>query len=195
MWVGGKQTRMILYLHCKYPFIKARVGGVKGLVSRRAGVLGFSLIEVVVSLGIVATVLVALLAMVGIGTNTMRDAADLTAEARVVEDVLGDVQLADWDDVERLDGEVRYYDDQGLRMRARSVDVSYAAQVDVAGDGVVLPGAGKSRYLRKVRVKVGTFPGGLVDFGGRAGEGRWREVTTWVVDLQKERAAGRGDRR
>lgn len=169
---------------------------VKGLLERGVAVGGFSLIEIVVALGIVSTVLVALVGMAGIGMGTMRKAADRTAETRVLEDVLGDIQLSAWDEVERLDGEVRYYDEQGLRTRGAGGDVSYAARVDTEGGGVDLPGAGESRYLRKVRVRVGTFPGGLVDFGGRQGDGKWREVTTWVVDLQKEEVeAGSGGRR
>ena len=52
--------------------------------------LGFSLIEICVAVGIVATVMVALLGMIPTGLNTVNEAADTMAEIRIAQQVIGE---------------------------------------------------------------------------------------------------------
>ncbi len=60
---------------------------------------GFSLVEIVVAVGIVATVMVALLGMIPTGLNTVNEAADTMAEIRIAQQVLGEVQMTAWEDL------------------------------------------------------------------------------------------------
>ena len=55
--------------------------------------LGFSLIEIMVAIGIVATVMVALLGMIPTGLNTVNEAADTMSEIRIAQQLIGEIQM------------------------------------------------------------------------------------------------------
>ena len=60
----------------------------------------FTLIEVTIALGICATVMMALLGLLPMSLDQMRDARNMTAVARISEDIINDVQLMAWADME-----------------------------------------------------------------------------------------------
>lgn len=81
--------------------------------------LGFSLIEVTISIAITAVALVSLMGMLPAGMKTMREAGDRAVETRIHQQILGEIQLSEWDEKELYDSYksgVWYFDDQGIRI-------------------------------------------------------------------------------
>ncbi|MGK0188462.1 MAG: hypothetical protein ACI9R3_004273 [Verrucomicrobiales bacterium] len=154
---------------------------------------GFSLVEVVIALGIVATVMVALLALLPLGMDALREAADLTVQSRIAESLRGDVQQADWDTLDRYRNELRYFDAEGTTLEtAGSGTRLYTAKIEFPDTPINLPGLGKNRYTKKIIIKVAFTPPGQETVNWNVEEldkKRYREYPTVVTNLTK-RAKG-----
>ena len=70
----------------------------------------FSLIEVVIALGVAATALVALFGLLPGGMKTFRSTMGTAVGSQIAERVFNDIQVANWGDVQ---GGTRYFDEQG----------------------------------------------------------------------------------
>ena len=121
---------------------------------------GFTLIEVTIALGIAATVMIALLGLLPMSLDQMRESRNMTSIARISEDIINDVQLMKWEEMELLDGEKREYDDQGTRIRSVSVDRNqrvYQAEVEVELEGIFIPGNTEERndYAKRITIYIG----------------------------------------
>lgn len=131
---------------------------------KRAYSSAFTLIEVTIALGICATVMMALLGLLPMSLDQMRDSRNMTAVARISEDIINDVQLMDWNEMESLDGETRDYDDQGTRIRTITVDNRhhiYSAEIAVDLEGIFVPGQTEERndYAKRITVYIGPSRG------------------------------------
>lgn len=74
----------------------------------------FSLVEVVIALGIISFGLLAVIGLMPVGLNTMRDAMDDTAEALIANQITGQALLTSFDELENsFDGTKFYFDDEG----------------------------------------------------------------------------------
>ena len=58
---------------------------------------GFSLIEVIVAMGIVATVMVGLIGILPTGVNSLHDASKVAIQSRIVQEMVSDAQQSNWD--------------------------------------------------------------------------------------------------
>ena len=154
---------------------------------------GFSLVEVVIALGIVATVMVALLALLPLGMDALRESADLTVQSRIAQDLIGDIQQADWDSLDRYRNELRYYDGEGTTLEtAGSGQRLYSAKIEFPDTPINLPGLAQNRYTRKVVIKVAFTPPGQEQVDWNVVDDkkkRYREYPTVVTNLTK-RAKG-----
>lgn len=78
---------------------------------------GFSLVEVTLSIGVIAFAFVALLGLLPAGLTTFRAAIDTSNEARIVQSLVGKVQMTDFNEVGNLDysisNEIFYFDEEG----------------------------------------------------------------------------------
>lgn len=78
---------------------------------------GFSLVEVTLSIGIIAFAFVALLGLLPAGLTSFRAAIDSNNETRIVQSLIGKVQMTDFSQVPDLDfsvsNEVFYFDEEG----------------------------------------------------------------------------------
>jgi uncharacterized protein (TIGR02598 family) len=72
---------------------------------------GFSLVEVVLSLGVLVFCLVALLGLMPMGIQSFRSAMSMTVEAQIAQSLSSDLQLTDFSNLEEA---TYYFDDQGL---------------------------------------------------------------------------------
>ncbi|MDQ3622245.1 MAG: Verru_Chthon cassette protein B [Verrucomicrobiota bacterium] len=114
---------------------------------------GFSLVEVVLAVGIVAFGFVAVLGLLPVGMNVFRQAIDTSVSAQIVQRVVSDAQQTEFDallnNAETTTGEfyvlpARYFDDQGNEVPVKATNG---------------PGADEStRILYWVRVR-GSLPG------------------------------------
>lgn len=82
----------------------------------RARARAFSLIEVTIAMAIAAVALSTLMALLPQGMNTMRDAGDEAIMARIHQQVLNELQMADFDALDKYEGMEIYFDGQGEEM-------------------------------------------------------------------------------
>lgn len=136
-------------------------------------------------MGIVAGVIIPLVAMLGFALGSSRQAGEAQFEARLVNELVGEVQTADWTELSRIDGEIRYYDRNGARV-ASAAGAIHAAVVDFPGRGVEVPGGRANRFLRLARIRVTTNRGARPEFDGWPGPLTYREFTTWIAQRDKE---------
>jgi uncharacterized protein (TIGR02598 family) len=118
---------------------------------------GFSLVEVTLAVAIAALAVTTLLALIPHSISTIRKAGITTLEARIVAQVVGELQLADWgthdggtppgkwSNFEQLLAQKWLFDDQGNMLDAkRSEDIQMrltsVVRPRVSPSSVVLPG-------------------------------------------------------
>jgi uncharacterized protein (TIGR02598 family) len=77
---------------------------------RGASSSGFTLIEVVLALGIAATALVSLFGLLPTGLKTFRNTVNTAVSSQIAERAFNDIQVANWSDVQSTN---RYFDEQG----------------------------------------------------------------------------------
>ena len=132
----------------------------------------FSLVEVVLAVGIMALGVVTILGLLPHGMEMSRKTANEQAETRIVDQLVGEVQAADWATMGGVTaagaglGVRSYYDDQGLKLYdngSLATLLVYSARVklvDVAEftTGMRMPGKGNgavnNKNLRRVMVEV-----------------------------------------
>lgn len=142
---------------------------------------GFSLVEVVLAVGIMAMGVVTILGLLPHGMEMSRKTANEQAETRIVEQLVGEMQSADWTTMGGLIGggsEIKaYFDDQGLRLLNAESSVGsglvYMARVLIVNNseidqGAPLPGknnnAVNNKNLRRVTIEVAATQNPLFDF-------------------------------
>ena len=118
----------------------------------------FTLIETVLAIGIVATVLIALLGLLPTGSRILSEAGRGTVGARIAQQLIGEVQLAEFEDIELFNNKQRYYNDMGTELQSSGNHV-YTARIEVESGNPEIPGAKASEYLKRVIIKVSNDPG------------------------------------
>lgn len=134
------------------------------LLRRRHG--GFTLAEVMIAMGIVATVMVALLGMIPLGVRSVREATNLTLSGRIAQEVISNVQQSNWSDLDNsFDNKVFPFDNDGFLIRTgddKNRVQSYEARVRLAESNTIH--FGTTEYskdtLRKIFVEVEYTPDG-----------------------------------
>ena len=152
---------------------------------RSVGRAGFSLVEVAMATAIAALGIVVILGIIPGGLESIRKAGNTTAEARIVSQIIGEIQLSDWlggatgaapgGNPVNMPGLVAlttkrwYFDDQAapLEEGASNLDTSltYVARVRFSRNGggvVVAPGGGPMTNTAAVVIDLAAVP--LKDF-------------------------------
>ena len=150
---------------------------------------GFTLVETVLALGIVATVMVTLMALLPTGMDIMKEAGTNTVGARIANQLVSKVQLSDYDKIQQWHDEERFKSDDDFKMRR-----IYTAKIEVDEESPELPGKNKNDYLRRVVVKVAGYMGGEPDFTDPPSDGDpnrkvkkdYRSYWTYIVDTKKD---------
>ncbi len=90
---------------------------------------GFTLIEVVLALGVLSFAMVSLLGMIPMGLSTFKDAMNTTVESHIVQAVANDLLLTDFSNLGNASSPSRYFDDQGLELPDAGSNPIYTATV------------------------------------------------------------------
>lgn len=162
---------------------------------------GFSLVEVTIAMGIVATVLIALLALLPYGMDNVREAKSTQVQARIANEIIGELQVADWgaqpayQRLKAWDGLIRRYDAEGSLIEDTQdkdkSDTIYKVRIEVpTAKSVPLPGQSGNeygRYLRRVTIKIAYAPGDReVNFDAEKLPLPYKTFTTEVVKMARD---------
>lgn len=125
----------------------------------RARSPGFSLIEVVLCIGIVAFAFLAIFGMLPVGLSTFRQAMDNSVGSQIVQRLVGEAQQTDFPALIATPSTLRYFDDQANEI---TVDKAYIYTVEVT---VVAPttlpntSTPATNSLATVTIKLAYNPG------------------------------------
>lgn len=141
---------------------------------------GFSLPEVAIAVAIAALGLVTLLGIIPSGLDSIRFAGETTAEARVVSQVLGEIQMSDWgkktagqwSKLEQTLQRRWYFDDQANPVDVATTSatnfenrITYVVRVRPNTVNVTLPGApAPYEDTKSVLVDIAVTPNSAFDF-------------------------------
>lgn len=154
------------------------------LPSRRRASKAFSLPEVTMAVGIASMAIVLLLGLVPTGLNSLRDAAVSLAEARIFQQISGEIQNADWGQASgggagalsytllpTYNDTRRFFDDQGTPLTdtqaTNSLRLAYVARIrlNANSNGVAVPGGQISNNMVLVTIDIAAVPDANFSFG------------------------------
>lgn len=100
---------------------------------------GFSLIEVVMALGIMSFALMGLVGLLPAGLSQFRQAVDVTVKAQIAQELTAMIQRTDYDSLAALGApgspEIYYYDAEGAKLPSSDNDShAYTAKTYVTSD-------------------------------------------------------------
>ena len=139
---------------------------------RARAACGFTLIEVLIALGICVSVLVILLGILPGSLNQINKAADLVNYQRITNLITGEAQLTPWEDFLNMDGNVRYFDNQGAYippelLSQKKLSISYAAKIELPqkNEGLLFPGQMEpNEFTRRIVIHVANTTNAPYDF-------------------------------
>ena len=125
---------------------------------------GFSLVEVVIAVGIMALGITAVLGLLPHGLAMTKKTADLTYQTRIFQQILSEYQAMPWTEIVRGvgNGERRSFDYEGIELRGGQEQLlSYVAEVELENKAVSLPSTTNpppNDNLRRLIVKIAATP-------------------------------------
>jgi uncharacterized protein (TIGR02598 family) len=128
------------------------------------GVEAFSLVEIVIALGIATFALVLLLALLPAGVNNFRQTINATMASQISQRIFNQLQISDFDTITSTN---RFFDDQGNELtNSNSTFCTYWAQVRItnaaSGTNATIYTGYTSQNLYTATVLVGLNPGGVL---------------------------------
>ena len=101
----------------------------------------FTLIEVTIALGLVAIALVGLLGMLPQGMASLKRATDIAVETRIHQQIVSEMAVTDWHQLNEYNQTLRIYDDQGIELdpEKHMTDAIYVARINVPDERDPLP--------------------------------------------------------
>jgi len=131
----------------------------------RGKAIGFSLIEVVLAIGIIAVALVPLMALMPTAMQVHRDAVESTLIAQMLQRVTFDAQQTEFENL--IDGSSSigpyFFDDQGTSVDENDPSRLFDVQVTLVSPAIVPsdePDGSSSSNLAQLRIELARNPGG-----------------------------------
>jgi uncharacterized protein (TIGR02598 family) len=131
------------------------------LMKSRLG--AFSLIEVVLAIGIISVAFVGIVGLLPVGLTTLRQSVDATVGTQILQRIVSEAQQTDYPTlVEKVAGQ-RFFNDQGTEV-ANIKDSIYTAQISVtAQTNVPRQKDSLSDNLATISVKLANNPGHIAN--------------------------------
>ncbi len=160
---------------------------------------GFSLVEVVLAVGIMALGVVTILGLLPHGLEMSRKTANEQAQTRIVDQIAGELQSADWETLGgvigpgQAAGTVFQYDDQGLRTTDSAL-TTYVARVKLAVEnevttGMELPANNNNvafnKNLRRIRIDVAASQDANFNFDNPPPAAPTKRFTSVIARMRK----------
>lgn len=117
----------------------------------------FSLVEVVIAIGIVSFALLPMLGLLPIGLSTFKKAIDTTVISQIVQKIGNEAQQSDFDGIQTYaPNEFRYFDDQGTEVGvATKANAIYQARLIVIADL-------DNPHRKRILIQVARNPSGAI---------------------------------
>ncbi len=153
---------------------------------------GFTLIETTLALALTAIGLIALLGLIPHGLDVMKSASDKSIEARISQEIVNEVMLTDWQNVNSYDEIIRYYDNDGVQLDDLGLDklrINYNVLIEIpdSNQGMRLPGGGAADPdIKRIKVTIVTVPlqlTGRSDFYNEEYKDRANVYTSTVANM------------
>lgn len=128
----------------------------------------FSLVEVVLALGIVGVIFIPLMGLLPVGLASFRSSMDASIVSQIVQQIGSDALQSDFDAIPLLTG-TRFFDDQ-----ARGVPAAEKTR-SLYHTRVVTVEEPDAPHLKRLIVQVVRNPGGVVQMEVGADTGLWKE--------------------
>lgn len=121
----------------------------------------FSLVEVVLAVGVAAFALVALLGLLPAGLKTFRGSMNTAVGSQIAQRIFNDMQVSDWSNISNT---VRFFDEQGTETASNALNCIYWAQVSITNAATSTNSTSImgniSTNLMTLKVIVANNPGG-----------------------------------
>jgi len=125
---------------------------------------GFSLVEVVLAIGVIGFGVLIVLGLMPVGLNTMRQAMDNSTEMQIVKQITGEALLTPFSRLStNFSGKTFYYDEQGIKESTASDKTRYWAITSITSPGY--PGSDNlpattsiTNSLKTLRLDLVTVP-------------------------------------
>lgn len=120
---------------------------------------GFSLVEVVLAIGVIALAFIPIFSLLPAGLTTFRQAIDNSVGSQIVQRLVGEAQQTDYPTLIATTTYQRYFDEQGNEV-ASDKDYIYTAEISVNSQ-TELPNASvpPTGSLTTVTIKLANNPG------------------------------------
>lgn len=161
-------------------------------------VAGFSLVEIVVALAVVATAVLTMVALLPSGLDDLRKSASRQADARIAQAVVADYQMQSWgapSATMTLPGKDFYFDIRGtevdIKVESGKLEHAFTARAQVKSDPAKPALAGdrdSTRQLLRLSIRITdkiNNPDALED-----GSKFFRERGVWVANFDQTKLGG-----
>ena len=119
-------------LHCNYMAASSSRKSIRSNIA-------FSLVETVLAIGIISFSILTILSLIPVGMKSVRSAMDHIAEAEIVQNISGTAILTPFSEMTNFNGQVFYYDQNGLLQTTATPDTRYWATTYLSNS--VYPGS------------------------------------------------------
>jgi uncharacterized protein (TIGR02598 family) len=163
---------------------------------RLANLSGFSLVEVVLAVGIMGLGVVTILGLLPHGLEMSRRTANEQAQTRIVDQIVGELQAADWATMGGIVGagagqQVYQFDDQGLRTMQSQL-TTYVARVMLTEqtettNGAIMPsnkGNTRNQNLRRVSIDVAAAQNTNFNFDNPPPAAQMKRFTSLIAKMR-----------
>lgn len=134
----------------------------------------FTLIEVMMSVTIVAVVVLPITGLLALAMDASGDAFSQTTRARIASQLVGEIQQAQWRKIDDWKNEVRYFDEMGARVKAGNDDFLFTAKVFYPDIKLITSEeSNNGAFRRQIVVIVSARPG---QDGEREADDAWSAI-------------------
>jgi len=123
---------------------------------------GFSLVEVVLAIGIISFGLISMMGLLPSGLQAFRSSMERTVSAQVAQAIMGEAKQKDFTNLTSAAATYRYFTQEGVETLSRPEGI-YTAEVTLTNQ-VGVPGSGSAQFTNRslalVRVRIAHNPAG-----------------------------------
>jgi uncharacterized protein (TIGR02598 family) len=147
----------------------------------------FSLPETSMAVAIAALGIISLMGLMPQGLETSRKTGNLTAESRIMQSIVSDLESSDWTLLSGVDNSTRTFDEQGVRLSsADTAQTAYIAKINFGPSyvpgSITTTGTGEP-YMQRLIVKIASSNNPAYNFPS-SDSGRYKTTSFLLTKIQ-----------